>query len=128
MRERESKRSAPEEDRGYRERNGRRGEERDSERDSRHMTRTAGDELIHGSRDRDRERLGRRDIRDRDPVRDQQEPGDKGRGVETGRGGRSRELKTGDERRDSRLARGEDGRKRHGEDGGIDPRKRARRG
>ncbi|KAI1007657.1 hypothetical protein K3495_g574 [Podosphaera aphanis] len=125
-REREFKRGMPEDERGYRERNTRRGEERDLERDARHAARLSGEELIHSTRERDRERVGRRDVRERDLTRDQ-ELGDKARSGDTSRGGRSRDFKAGEDRRDSRGGRAEDGRKRHGEDGGIDSRKRIRR-
>ncbi|RKF55435.1 THO complex subunit 2 [Golovinomyces cichoracearum] len=131
-REREAKRGIHDEDRGYRERSDRRFGERDSEREARHAARLFGEESIHNGRDRERERAGRRDGRERDPMRDQpQIPSstvDRVRGSENSRSGRSREFRGGEDRRDSRSGRGEEGRKRHSEEGGIDPRKRIRRG
>jgi THO complex subunit 2 len=144
-RERDPKRGPAEEDRSrsdYRER-------REPERD-RHAPRSPARDLIAGretgsgrdsgrERERERERDGsRRDGRERDATRDPHEAGWSGergaergaeRGSERGGSGRSRETRgdmRGEERRDSRGAREDGGRKRHSEEG-MDSRGREKR-
>lgn len=144
---RESKRTVIEDERPSRSehrdrRGGDRAIEREAEREH-HPGRSPHRDLVTGrepgvsSREggrehRDRE-SGRRDVRERDVVRDPHEgPWSGDRGSESrGGGGRNRDSGRGDERRGGeRDIRGDSGRKRRGEEGGLDSRghdKRPRR-
>jgi THO complex subunit 2 len=105
----------PDDERSGREHRERRegGRPEPSDRD-RHQNREQGRDLMASVRDRERD--SRRDGRERDGGREMHEAGWTGE-----RGGRSRDMRGGEERRDSRNPRGEDGgRKRRPEEGGMD--------